>query len=1059
MNNPIKILIIEHSQSDVDLIIHELNKSSMRYIPMITYTESTYLSALTDFSPDIILSDYTLPSFDGATAFLLKQQVAQHVPFIFVTGTIKEEKAAQLIRNGASDYVLKDALYTLPDKINRALQEADDRKEKVISAEKLSKANHLYALISQVNQNIVRVTDEATLFRNSCRLAIEYGKFQIAWIGIFNPAKETISLVEQYGMADADTSLFADVAYAKGGPQFTVLRTGSYFICNNILTDLHLEGWTTFAETRGLNSCVILPFKKSGKIAGTFNLYSSELNFSGPDEIKLLVELTSDISFALELFEKEKKQQATDLKLAINETRFRVLIEKGADLKTLSTKDGNFFYASPSVSHVMGYSNREILQMNVRDILHPDDADAYVENRKQLLSAEDKSLDTHMRFKHKNGTWIWCDGTITNMLKEPGIHALVSNFRDVSEKKQAEQQKEFDKNNLSALINNTDDLLWSVDREFKLITSNHSFDAMGKVQFGHVLQQGESILDVSLTPEMHQHFKQQYERAFSGESYREVSHFDHPFEFWTEISYAPIRKGDEIIGAVCNSRDITESKIAEKKLKESEAFSSAILNSLTSHIAVIDSSGLIVAVNASWERFAKENGASSLLSTGVGSNYYHVCEKSVLANAPGASEALNGTKDVMNGTKTDYYMEYPCNSPDVKRWFGLTVLKLGGGGQMVVVSHQDISERKLAEENLRKSESRLKEAQAISHIGNWEIDFASGVHTWSEEMFCLFRIDKAHVNPSLELFLSFIHPDDLEQIKSDVDEAFTKLTATSYDFRFIRTDGELRYGHTERKFEFDNNKKPLRLLGVMHDVTERRIIEEERDKMISSLVQHTKNLEQFTSIVSHNLRAPVANILGLSGVLKNKLTPEDRTKSEQYLFAATTQLDGMLKDLNIILQAKVEINEYKESVNLDELIETIKFSIQTLIEHKMVRIVTDFSNQENIFVIRTYIYSIFYNLITNSIKYMQRGIPAVISIRSESDQSKVRICFKDNGIGIDMDKYSSQVFGLYKRFHPHTEGKGLGLFMVKTQVETLGGTIRIESELNHGTEFNIELPL
>ncbi len=1056
--NVIKILIVEHSQSDVDLIIHVLHRSGLNYLSLVVYTESTYVNALKEFSPDIILSDYTFPSFDGKRAFKLKQDMAPDTPFIFVTGTVGEEKAAQLIRNGANDYVLKDSLYTLPDKINRALQEADDQMEKVITAEKLNKANHLYAFISQVNQNIVRVPNETSLFRNSCRLAIEFGKFKMAWIGIFNPENQTITLAEQSGVPFEDIKLFTDASYTTDEPQFTVLNTGKYYICNDVLHSEIKGGLQEYALQRNINSFLVLPIRKSGKIIGTFNLFSSEINFAGADEIKLLIELTNDISFALELFEKESQQKETDFKLQVNETRFRVLVEKGTDIKTFSTQEGNFTYASPSASHTMGYEPLEILRMNVFDILHPDEKEEYAKKRVHLLNTRGMPFELKMRLKHKNGTWKWCEGTITNMLDEPGINSLVSNFRDVSDRKHAEQQKEFDQNNLSALINNTDDLMWSVDREFNLITSNLSFDEMSKVNFGYVLQKGESILNVSYTPEMYTHFQHLYERAFAGESYREISHFQQPFEFWTEISYSPIRKGEEIVGAACHSRDITKSKIAEEKLRQSEAFTNGVLNSLSSHIAVIDSTGTIVAVNASWDRFSNENGDSTLLSTGVGSNYFEVCEKSILANSKGAAEALFGIKEVMNGDKSDYYMEYPCNSPRVKRWFGLTILKLESNVPMVVVSHQDISERKLAEENLRKSESLLKEAQAISHVGNWEIDFATNVHTWSEEMFSLFGIDDPNPIPSQELFLSFIHPDDIEKVTSDVGIAFTSYDAISYNFRFIRKDGELRYGYTERKFEFDSNKKPVRLLGVMHDVTERKLVEAEREKMISNLVQHTKNLEQFTAIISHNLRSPVAHILGLSNVMKNKLSEQERTQTQEYLFSAAAQLDIMLKDLNVILQAKAEINEYKETVHFNELVETIKSSIQTVMENKDVRIATDFSQQDGIFAIRSYLYSIFYNLISNSIKYQQRGIPPNITIRSESDDSNVRIYFADNGIGIDLSKHASQVFGLYKRFHDHTEGKGLGLFMVKTQVETLGGTIRIASELNVGTEFIIELP-
>ena len=104
-------------------------------------------------------------------------------------------------------------------------------------------------------------------------------------------------------------------------------------------------------------------------------------------------------------------------------------------------------------------------------------------------------------------------------------------------------------------------------------------------------------------------------------------------------------------------------------------------------------------------------------------------------------------------------------------------------------------------------------------------------------------------------------------------------------------------------------------------------------------------------------------------------------------------------------------------------------------------------------------YSIFYNLISNSIKYRQQQVPCLIEIKSRRVKDTIELVFTDNGMGIDLQKRGDQVFGLYKRFHTNIEGKGMGLFMVKTQVETLGGKISIQSEVNKGTEFKIEFEI
>jgi signal transduction histidine kinase len=178
---------------------------------------------------------------------------------------------------------------------------------------------------------------------------------------------------------------------------------------------------------------------------------------------------------------------------------------------------------------------------------------------------------------------------------------------------------------------------------------------------------------------------------------------------------------------------------------------------------------------------------------------------------------------------------------------------------------------------------------------------------------------------------------------------------------------------------------------------------------------------------------------------------------ESHLHTATEQLDNVIKDLNNVLVVKREINEKKEKVFFPELIENIKSSIQNIVEKDHVKIITDFSAVDSITTLKGHLYSIFYNLISNSIKYSRPGVAPVIKVTSEKKGKHVLLRFMDNGIGIDLEQHRDSVFGLYKRFHFEVEGKGMGLFMTKTQVETLGGKISISSEVNKGTEFMIEL--
>ncbi len=137
MTSILKILVLEDNHEDADMLHRELNKSGLSFISETVQTQAAFEHALQHFTPDIILSDYSLPSFDATTAFGIKQRTAPHIPFIIVSGVIGEENAVELIRNGVTDYALKDKLFTLVPKITRALKDSTERKEKILTAEKL----------------------------------------------------------------------------------------------------------------------------------------------------------------------------------------------------------------------------------------------------------------------------------------------------------------------------------------------------------------------------------------------------------------------------------------------------------------------------------------------------------------------------------------------------------------------------------------------------------------------------------------------------------------------------------------------------------------------------------------------------------------------------------------------------------------------------------------------------------------------------------------------------------------------------------------------------------
>ena len=221
----------------------------------------------------------------------------------------------------------KELAFQNSDKEKRAV-ELTASNVRVHEAEiRLNKANRLYSFISHINKTILRVKDEQTFFDEVCRIAVEIGNFKMAWIGIADTSKRKIKLLASNGSTDEDIRLLSDKTYHIDGLTDKILHGAEYYAVPNIQAEDIIK-WQNYAAARGFISAVSLPLKKSGKVIGTFDMYSSETNFFNDAEIEMLREVAEDISFAVDLFEKEKIHRDTVKLVFENENRFRALIER-----------------------------------------------------------------------------------------------------------------------------------------------------------------------------------------------------------------------------------------------------------------------------------------------------------------------------------------------------------------------------------------------------------------------------------------------------------------------------------------------------------------------------------------------------------------------------------------------------------------------------------------------------------------------------------------------------------------------------------------------------------
>lgn len=512
------------------------------------------------------------------------------------------------------------------------------------------------------------------------------------------------------------------------------------------------------------------------------------------------------------------------------------------------------------------------------------------------------------------------------------------------------------------------------------------------------------------------------------------------------------------------NQDVTRQKLAQieiqKNVEELQAAAerqSAILNALPPHIVLLNEAGKIVAVNESWRKFTLINNLG-VPRYGIDYSYTALSEKATGVDQVSGKQIATGIKEVIAGTIEEFSLEYFFYEKRNKVWYQIIVAPLKDKRQKgAVVLHINITERKVAEELMLQSVANLRTifentdvAYVLCNSQNKIVSFNSKASALCMEQFNKKLKTGGHA-------FGYFPKNRIPNLKNAIKRVFNN-EAVSYETSYALA------GETPKWYEVrwvgvaDENKQNIGFILAFKDITERKMAEMERDRMTSDLVQRYKDLEQFTYIVSHNLRAPVANIMGLSNILNTfEFNFTEREDVLAALSASVNILDQIIIDLNYILQVHGRISENREEVVFQTLVDEITLDLAGLITRDNVTINTNFNEVGKIFTIKSYMHNIFYNLIINSIKYRQIGADVMINISTREKEDNLEILFKDNGKGID-EKNIKNLFGLYKRFDATIEGKGMGLFLVKMQVENLGGCISVQSKPGLGTTFRLEFP-
>ena len=320
------------------------------------------------------------------------------------------------------------------------------------------------------------------------------------------------------------------------------------------------------------------------------------------------------------------------------------------------------------------------------------------------------------------------------------------------------------------------------------------------------------------------HWLENYGRvAKTGEPIRFANEYKGLNRWFDVYAFRPVQAPENHVAVLFT--DITSRVRVEETLRESSEFNQDVLDSIAAHIAVLNDSGEITAVNEAWRQFGLDNGGEwSMKGVGVGCNYLHVCRDATGDNAEEAAAIYNGIRMVLE-RETDYFsMEYPCHSPIAKRWFLLTVSPLTRTGGGAVVSHQNVTERRLAEQKIRESEARFRTMADNAPVMIWVTD-PSGYCTFLSQSWYEFTGQTPETGLGFG-WLNAIHPDERLEVERRFTEANSRCVPFSYECRFASAAGEYHWAIDSAQPRFDASGNYLGYIGSVVDIHERKLAEQ-----------------------------------------------------------------------------------------------------------------------------------------------------------------------------------------------------------------------------------------
>ena len=321
-----------------------------------------------------------------------------------------------------------------------------DINDRCLAEQKVSRLRDLYAALSQTSQAIMRMADPARLYHEICRIAVEHGRFHLAWIGLVDPIGLRVHPSAVFGKGEegvraALISINENLPEGRGGIG-TAIRENHYTVCNDIFAAPHMQPWHASARRDGFFSFASFPFRRNGAAIGALNLYAAEVDFFDESLIELLEEMANDISFAIDNHEREQAREKIEAALTRSEAMKTAVLGSALDCIVTIDHEGRILDFNPAAETTFGYASTEVIGRIMSEVIVPP----------EMRRHHDYGLAQYVKTRHSTilnrrveQTAMHADGhlipvELTVVAIDAGAQPMFTAFlRDISERKRSDE--------------------------------------------------------------------------------------------------------------------------------------------------------------------------------------------------------------------------------------------------------------------------------------------------------------------------------------------------------------------------------------------------------------------------------------------------------------------------------------------------------------------------------------------------------------------------------------------------------------------------------------------